>query len=174
MKNLLKKQYIFPLIYFIFVIICILLAFDYKGSLNSDWWLILSALTLPWSLIGFIFIWALIHGAGLELFTIMYLFFASINVVLIHRIFRQKSLSNKNLSIKEWVLRFKNLISLKCVANKLWEFIFAQKKYSSFYWFLGLSPVKNNLSQTLQTKQIQPFQQIQQINLLHKSLHRKL
>lgn len=101
MKNLLKKQYIFPLIYFIFVIICILLAFDYKGSLNSDWWLILSALTLPWSLIGFIFIWALIHGAGLELFTIMYLFFASINVVLIHRIFRQKSLSNKNLSIKE-------------------------------------------------------------------------
>lgn len=101
MKDLLKKEYIFPLIYLILVIICILLAFDYRGSLNSNWWLILSALTLPWSLIGFIFIWALIHGAGLEFFTIIYLFFASINVVLIHRTFRPKGLADKNLSIKE-------------------------------------------------------------------------
>ncbi|MEK7723472.1 MAG: hypothetical protein AAB336_03920 [Acidobacteriota bacterium] len=100
MKDLLKKQYIFPSIYFVLVVICIIGAFDYKGSLNSNWWLTLSALTLPWSLIGFIFIWALIRGAGLELFTIMYLFFAVINVVLIHLIFSPKGLSNKNLSIK--------------------------------------------------------------------------
>jgi hypothetical protein len=76
------------------------MAFNYKGSLNSGWWLALSALTLPWSLIGFIFIWALIHGAGLEFFTIMYLFFALINAYLIYRIFRPKELSNKNLSLK--------------------------------------------------------------------------
>ncbi len=100
MKDLFKKQYIFPLIYLVFVVICIIGSFDYQGSLNSNWWLALTVLTLPWSLIGFIYIWALIHGAGLELFTIMYMFFALINVVLIHRIFRPKGLSNKNLSIK--------------------------------------------------------------------------
>lgn len=79
MEILLKKQYLIPLIYLILVVICILLAFDYKGSLNWGWWLILCGLTVPWSFVSVIFMWALMHGAGLEFFTVMYLFFALIN-----------------------------------------------------------------------------------------------
>jgi hypothetical protein len=84
MKNFLKKQYIFPFTYLILVVICILLAFDYEGSLNSSWWLALCAITLPWSMISLIFVWALMHGAGLEFFTVMYLSFAAINAFLIY------------------------------------------------------------------------------------------
>jgi hypothetical protein len=51
MKEFLVKHYVFPLIYLIFVFVCILLAFDYEGRLNSGWWLALSAITLPWSLV---------------------------------------------------------------------------------------------------------------------------
>lgn len=90
MKNLLKKQYIFPLAYVILVIICILLAFDYEGALDSDWWLALCAITLPWSLVSIIFMWALFHGAALEFFTVMYLLFAAINAFLIYLIARPK------------------------------------------------------------------------------------
>lgn len=66
------------------------MAFDFKGSINFDWWLVLCGLTLPWSFISIIFIWALMHGAGLEFFTIMYLFFASINAWLIYLITKPK------------------------------------------------------------------------------------
>ena len=90
MKPIFKKQYIFPLVYLILVIICILLAFDYEGSLNSDWWLALCAITLPWSMVSIIFMWALIHGAGLEIFTVMYLTFALINAFLIYLIAKPK------------------------------------------------------------------------------------
>ncbi len=76
--------------YLILVIICILLAFDYEGRLNSDWWLVLCAITLPWSLVSIIFMWALFHGAGLEFFTVTYLLFAAINTFLIYLIARPK------------------------------------------------------------------------------------
>lgn len=79
-----------PLIYLTLVIICVFLAFDYKGSLNIEWWLILFALTLPWSLISIIFMWALIHGAGLGFFTVMYLAFALSNAFLIYWIAKPK------------------------------------------------------------------------------------
>jgi len=91
MKVFFKKQYIFPLVYLILVVVCILMAFDYKGSLNSDWWLALCALTLPWSLVSIIFMWALYHGAGLGFFTVMYLAFAIINAFLIYLIARPKN-----------------------------------------------------------------------------------
>ena len=100
MQEYLKKYYIFPLIYLISVGVCIFFAFNYKGSLNPSWWLVLSVLTFPWSLIVIVFIWVLIHGAGLEFFTVMYLLFAVINCYLIYRSLRPKQLNNKNLTIK--------------------------------------------------------------------------
>jgi len=81
-----KKQFIIPVVYLLTVIIYIVLAFDFEGRLNSDWWLVLCAFTLPWSLVSVIFMWALFHGAGLEFFTVMYLFFAVINAFLIYLI----------------------------------------------------------------------------------------
>ena len=91
MKALFKKQYIIPLVYLMLVVFCILMAFDYKGSLNSDWWLALCALTLPWSLVSVIFMWALFHGAGLGFFSVMYLVFATINAFFIYLIIRPKN-----------------------------------------------------------------------------------
>lgn len=85
-----KNQYIFPLVYLTLVVACILMAFDYRGSLNSNWWLALFGLTLPWSIVSIIFMWALIHGAGLEFFTAMYLAFAFINAFLIYLIAKSK------------------------------------------------------------------------------------
>lgn len=90
MKELCQKQYIFPLIYLILVIICILLAFDYDGRLNVGWWLALFTVTLPWSFVSIIFMWALIHGAGLGFFTVVYLLFALTNCSLIYLAARPK------------------------------------------------------------------------------------
>ena len=78
--------YIIPVIYLIAVIVCIGLGFDYSGRIDSDWVLVLMGLTLPWSIVSVLFIWALIHGAGLEFFTVMYLLFAVINAVILNRI----------------------------------------------------------------------------------------
>lgn len=95
MKRILQKQYLIPAFYLVLVIIIISMAFDYKGSLNSEWWLILFGLTLPWSLVSIIFMWALVHGAGLEFFTVMYLFFAMVNAFLIYLIAKPKKIDDK-------------------------------------------------------------------------------
>jgi len=50
------------------------------------WLLVLIVLTLPWSLISVVFVWALIHGAGLWYFTLMYLAFAGINGYILYRV----------------------------------------------------------------------------------------
>jgi len=67
----------FPLvaiaIYLLAVVVCISLAFDFAGATNPDWTLVLIGLTLPWSLVSIIFAWGLLHGAGLEFFTFLYL-----------------------------------------------------------------------------------------------------
>lgn len=90
--KLLKIQFITPVIYLLIVVICIFLAFDFSGRLNSsDWWLALCVLTLPWSMVSVLFMWAIFHGAGLEIFTLMYLFFASINAYLIYLIAKPKN-----------------------------------------------------------------------------------
>jgi hypothetical protein len=77
--------YILPAIYLIAVIVCIGLAFDYSGQIDSDWILVLLGLTLPWSIVSVLFMWALFHGAGLEFFTVVYLLFAGINAVILNR-----------------------------------------------------------------------------------------
>ncbi|HEX8250251.1 MAG TPA: hypothetical protein VF599_18910 [Pyrinomonadaceae bacterium] len=81
------KCLIFIAIYLIAVIACIYLAFNFKGSINSEWTMVLMALTLPWSIISVVFMWALVHGAGLGFFAVMYFSFAIINSFFIYKLF---------------------------------------------------------------------------------------
>jgi hypothetical protein len=81
-----KRYIVIPAVYFLAVLVCLLIAFDYDGYMrSSSAWLGAVVLTLPWSLVSVIFMWALFHGAGLEFFTVMYLLFAAINAYLLYR-----------------------------------------------------------------------------------------
>jgi len=81
-----KRHIVIPVVYFLIVLVCLLIAFDFDGRIRSDAaWLVAVVLTLPWSLVSVIFMWALIHGAGLEFFTVMYLTFAATNAYLLYR-----------------------------------------------------------------------------------------
>ena len=91
----LKTPIVIISIYLLMVIACILKAFDFAGSINMNWTLALVGMTLPWSLVSIYFAWALIHGAGLEFFTFMYLLFAGINSFIFFRVysyFRRKAI----------------------------------------------------------------------------------
>lgn len=77
---------ILTLLYLAAVLVCIPLAFDFKGAIDTTWTLVLIVLTLPWSMVSVLFAWALIHGAGLEFFTFMYLAFACVNAFILHYI----------------------------------------------------------------------------------------
>jgi hypothetical protein len=81
-----KLQITISLIYFFAVVACIPLAFDFDGAIDTTWTFVLILLTLPFSLVSILFAWSLIHGAGLEFFTFMYLLFAGINVVWVNKI----------------------------------------------------------------------------------------
>lgn len=82
-----KKCLIAIAMYMIAVIACIFMAFDFAGSIDATWWLALFIITLPWSIVSVLFMWALAHGAGLEMFMVMYLSFAVINSLLIYMAF---------------------------------------------------------------------------------------
>jgi hypothetical protein len=88
-----RPQFICSVIYLLAVIACIPLAFDFKGSINTTWTLILILLTLPCSLVSILLAWSLIRGAGLEFFAFLYIFFACLNVLWINTII---NLSRKN------------------------------------------------------------------------------
>jgi len=75
-------------IYLLLVFMCILYAFDFEGLIDPTWTLILILLTLPGSLISLPLAWALIHGAGLGFFALLYLGSAALNVFIVHRIVR--------------------------------------------------------------------------------------
>jgi hypothetical protein len=62
------------------------MAFDFSGSIDMFWTLVLIVLTLPCSLVSILFAWGLIHGAGLEFFTLMYVTLAMLNVLWINAI----------------------------------------------------------------------------------------
>jgi hypothetical protein len=51
----------------------LLLTIRVLGYSDSDWLLLLIALTLPWSLVCVVFLWSLIHGASLWLFWLVFL-----------------------------------------------------------------------------------------------------
>jgi hypothetical protein len=80
----------FPIVltalYLVVVFACIPLAFDFAGAINFNWTLVLIGLTLPWSLVSVLFAWSLIHGAGLEFFTVMYVLFAGLNATILYYI----------------------------------------------------------------------------------------
>jgi hypothetical protein len=86
MMKLLKLQFpvIAVLLYLLAVGVCLFMGFDFEGAINPFWTLGLIILTLPWSIVSIIFSWALIHGAGLGFFAVMYLVFAGINSLLIY------------------------------------------------------------------------------------------
>jgi hypothetical protein len=73
-------------IYMLSVGLCIIKAFDFAGAINTNWTLALIVMTLPWSIISILFAWALIHGAGLEFFALLYLSFAGINAAIFYRL----------------------------------------------------------------------------------------
>ena len=75
---------ILTLLYVAAVLVCIPLAFDFKGAIDTTWTLVLIVLTLPWSIVSIFFAWSLIHGAGLGFLTFMYLAFACINAFILH------------------------------------------------------------------------------------------
>jgi hypothetical protein len=82
-----KLPFVVMAIYLLAVVVCVFLAFDFAGAINSNWTLVLIALTLPWSIVSVIFAWALIHGAGLEFFTFMYLVFAGLNSLIFYKLY---------------------------------------------------------------------------------------
>jgi hypothetical protein len=89
-----KLPFLIIILYLGAVVLSISLAFDYEGAINTEWTLVLIALTLPWSLVSVIFAWSLIHGAGLEFFTVMYLVFAGVNASIfywLYSVFRKRS-----------------------------------------------------------------------------------
>lgn len=73
MSYALKAWIIASTVYFVVVIGCIYMAFDYEGSIEPSWTIALIALTLPGSVISILFGWSLVHGAGLGFFTFVYL-----------------------------------------------------------------------------------------------------
>src|SRR5262252_5151456 len=79
-----KYRHLIAIGYILAVVICIVMAFDFDGSIHFEWTLVLIALTLPWSIVSVFFAWALIHGAGLEMFTVIYLASAGINALILN------------------------------------------------------------------------------------------
>lgn len=75
-----KIQITVSIVYLSAVIACLLLAFDFQGEVNLNWAFALIALTLPCSAISIVFVWGLIHGAGLDFFTLFYLLCTGFNI----------------------------------------------------------------------------------------------
>jgi len=82
-----KLPFVVIAIYLLAVVVCVFQAFDFAGAINENWTLVLIALTLPWSAVSVIFAWALIHGAGLEFFSFMYLLFAGLNSLIFYKLY---------------------------------------------------------------------------------------
>jgi hypothetical protein len=73
-------------IYVLAVVVCMLFAFNYRGSINVYWTLSLIVLTLPLSMLSIFFVLPLIHGEGLEFFAVVYLGFAGVNALTLYLI----------------------------------------------------------------------------------------
>ena len=82
-----KWPLIVSILYLVAVFVLVFLAFDFTGRIHFNMLLALIALTLPWSMVSVIFMWALMHGAGLGFFAVMYAAFGFLNAFLINKIF---------------------------------------------------------------------------------------
>ena len=87
-RPLSKWSFIAAAIYFVCVLIAIICAFDFEGRTNMQAWGVLTLLTLPWSIVSVLFIWEILHGAGLEVFAVMYGAFGLLNAWLLYLLFR--------------------------------------------------------------------------------------
>ncbi len=72
-------------VYLAIVVALIVAGFDLRGEIEPIPVLVLVALTLPFSLLSFFGLWALIHGADLGCFIVFYLTCATVNVWLAGR-----------------------------------------------------------------------------------------
>jgi hypothetical protein len=84
--SLSKAQLTVSAIYLLAVFGCTPMAFDFSGRIDMVWTLVLIVLTLPCSLVSILFAWGLIHGAGLEFFTLLYSTLAVLNVLWVNAI----------------------------------------------------------------------------------------
>ncbi len=80
-----KKRVVLAVVYLAIVIALIFAAFDFRGAVHPIPLLVLVAMTLPFSVLSYIGIWALIHGADIGCFSIFYLTCAAVNVWLVGR-----------------------------------------------------------------------------------------
>ena len=85
-RIILIVRVIISILYFSAVLGCIYKAFNFAGSTNSTWTLGVILLTLPLSVVSIFFAWSLLHGAGLETLTVIYLFFALINIMVANKL----------------------------------------------------------------------------------------
>lgn len=83
-----KWSFVAAVVYFVSVVVTIFLAFDFDGYTNMTAWAILTLLTLPWSVVSILFLWTISHGAGLEVFALMYGAFGLVNALLLYLLFR--------------------------------------------------------------------------------------
>jgi len=82
-----KWSFLASSLYFVSVVVMIFLSFDFDGRTNTTGWEILALLTLPWSIVSILFMWAISHGAGLEFFALMYGIFGLVNAWLLYLLF---------------------------------------------------------------------------------------
>ena len=80
-----KLPFVLIAAYLLAVFLSILKAFNFAGAIDIDWTLVVAGLTLPWSLVSIIFVWSLIHGAGLNFFASMYMVFAGLNSLIFYK-----------------------------------------------------------------------------------------
>lgn len=96
-----KARFVISTIYLIAVVVCVFMAFDFRGAINDVWTLILFLLTLPGSFLTVPFLWALFHGAGLEFFAFIYFMSAILNVLFVNwLISRQKRANDSKIDFE--------------------------------------------------------------------------
>jgi hypothetical protein len=79
LKYLSRPSFWVILVYLALVSVSIGFAFIGRETVDTTWLLVVIGLTLPWSVVTFFLMWALIHGAGLPFFALLSFFFAVLN-----------------------------------------------------------------------------------------------
>ena len=86
------------LVYLLLILVaCTILSLNISGTVDIVLVIILFFLTFPWSLVTILFLWALLHEAGLGILSYLYFLFAIINVILflVWRYFIQRKITNE-------------------------------------------------------------------------------
>lgn len=79
----------------------IIAAFDFAGSVRMPWLGYLLIITLPGSILAWLNLWALFHGANLGCFAVFFLACGVMNVFLAKRLIRRFTSRRSSTSISE-------------------------------------------------------------------------